>query len=63
MKKASSDLKAKLATESESRTRDVEGIKKDMARIPRGGGGGAPAGPGIGREDLDQVLLIVFSYF
>lgn len=43
IKKINSDLKSKLATESETRTKEMEGVKRDMARIPRGGGGGGGA--------------------
>lgn len=53
------DFKKKLSSETEARNKDVENIKRDMARlsqIPRGGGAGAaPVQLGPSREDMEAV--------
>ena len=57
LKRATSDLKSKIADEAGSRTKEIEGIKKDMARLPRGGGGGAqgPVVLGPSKEEFEAV--------
>jgi len=54
------DFKAKLATESEARSKDVENLRKDIARVsqlPRGAGGAgaAPIQLGPSKEDMEAV--------
>lgn len=58
------DFKDKLTEETEARNKDVENIKKDMARLsqlPRGGGGAAAGPPiqlGPSKEDLEAVSVL-----
>ncbi|KAF6031395.1 CCDC154 [Bugula neritina] len=58
------DFKAKLATESEARSKDVENLRKDIARVsqlPRGAGGAgaAPIQLGPSKEDMEACQSTV----
>lgn len=57
MKKTASDLKSKIAAETDARTKETELIKKELARIPRGGAPGAPVAASFGpsKSDLEAV--------
>lgn len=59
-KKKLEDFKAKLAEEVEARNKDVENMRRDMAKIGRGagGGGGAPIALGPSREDMEAVSML-----
>lgn len=63
------DFKSKLSSEVDARSKDVENLKKDMARLsqqPRGGGGGgggggAPIQLGPSKEDMEAVSVCVYT--
>lgn len=62
LRKLSDELKTKVSAEAEARNKDVDGLKRELSRIPRGGGGvgRVPSGPGVSREDMEAVRIATY---
>lgn len=58
LKKQTSDLRKQVTNEGEARNKDVEALRRDMARAGPRGPGGPPVG-GATQQDMDAVCIFL----